>query len=530
MKKKKLMFTTFVIASFMMIPTCASALTKSETIYSNLGYDGKVLQSSVSNHLTFLDEHEEVDDTLLKDILNINGDEKFKVDGNKIIWENKGRDIFYRGTSDTLLPIEIEIEYFLNGKKKKPEKMLGKSGEIKIIYHFINKDKKIVQIANKNEVLYTPFVVSIGTIVEGKENKNFSITNGKVISTGTRNMILGLSSPGLYESTGIESLKSLDDITLTYSTSHFTLQTAYIVASPKFLSSKEITKLEKMDEIFQNMQALDENMEKLVSSTEELSNGTNTLYDGSKSLRYNTGKIKDASSQLKNGTIQLNQGLTTLKNAILQMKIDIEKQLQGKSINEVVATLQNLKAQNKAVSETTLLKTGKSFAELQTIYVQNNLQNYQGQGDTDPLVSIKNAYELISLLHSNNLAIDISLSVFSSFQQVDILLSSIEQLETGAFTLKNGVTTMEDSMAKLYQGSTEIENGMKKLMDGSYSLKNGTKLFQEQGIQPLVRYSETVKKYSNKIEALSNLSKEYNGFASHNSDSTVFVYTISSIQ
>ena len=241
-------------------------------------------------------------------------------------------------------------------------------------------------------------------------------------------------------------------------------------------------------------------------------------------------KIKDASSQLKNGTIQLNQGLTTLKNAILQMKIDIEKQLQGKSINEVVATLQNLKAQNKAVSETTLLKTGKSFAELQTIYVQNNLQNYQGQGDTDPLVSIKNAYELISLLHSNNLAIDISLSVFSSFQQVDILLSSIEQLETGAFTLKTGVTTMEDSMAKLYQGSTEIENGMKKLMDGSYSLKNGTKLFQEQGIQPLVRYSETVKKYSNKIEALSNLSKEYNGFASHNSDSTVFVYTISSIQ
>jgi len=39
------------------------------------------------------------------------------------------------------------------------------------------------------------------------------INNGKVVSTGSRNMVVGLSSPGLYESINYE-IKSLDEITL----------------------------------------------------------------------------------------------------------------------------------------------------------------------------------------------------------------------------------------------------------------------------------------------------------------------------
>ncbi len=530
MKNKKLMFATFVAMGSLFVPTSASALTKSETIYTNLGYDGKIEKSSVTNHLAFLKEHEEVDHTTLKDILNMNGEEKFKMDGEKIIWENQGRDIFYRGTTDALLPIDVEIEYFLNHKKMSPKKMKGKKGKVKIVYHFTNKDKKVVQISGKNEEMYTPFVVSVGTVMEGKDNKDFSITNGKVISTGTRSMIVGLASPGLYESTGINEFHQFDDITLTYSTSSFALSSTYIVATPKLLSESEFTSLGKVDALYQSMQALDENMEKLVSGTQEMSSGTSTLYDGSESLRYHMEKIKDASFQLKNGSVQLNQGLSTLKNAILQMKVGINNQLQGKSIEEVTTTLQNLKAQNNTLLQSTLQKSGKSFSELQTIYIQNNLQNYQAQGESDPLGLVKGAYELCALLSGNNSAIDISLNVLSSFHQIEILLSSIEKLEAGSSTLKDGLVIMEDGTTKLYQGSIDIENGIKKLMDGSNRLNNGAKDFQEQGIKKLVGYSNTIKKYSNKMDALVTLSKEYKGFASQNSDSTLFVYTVSPVK
>jgi len=530
MKNKKRMFMMGVFASCMLIPTSVSALTKSETIYANLNYDGSFLKSSVTNHLAFLEKKEEVDETILKDILNINGDEKFKTDGNKIVWENKGRDIFYRGTTEEEIPIDVEVEYFLNGKRRSPKKMIGKKGEVKIVYHFVNKDRKTVQIGGCREDVYTPFVVSVGTIIEGKNNKDFSITNGKVISTGTRSMIVGLSAPGLYESTGISELEGLDDITLSYSTTHFSMQNTYIVATPKMLSEKEFTVLGKVDDLYQSMQALDSNMQKLVSGATEVSSGATTLYDGGKSLRYNMGAMHEASSRLKNGSITLNEGLTALKNAILQMKGSIQNQLQGKSVDEVIATLQNLKAQNQLVIESTLQKSGKSFVELESIYVQNHLQNYQAQGDNDPLGALKNAYELSLLLTGNNSAIDISLNVLSSFHQIDLLLSSIEQLETGSFTLRAGLTTLEDGSKKLYQGSLDIEEGMKKLMEGSEQLKNGSQAFQEQGIKELVGYSNTVKKYSDKMEALVSLSKEYKGFASSNSDSTLFVYTISSIK
>lgn len=530
MKNRKLIFATFVAVGTFLVPSSVSAITKSETIYSNLEYDGKIEKSSVTNHLSFLKEQEEKDDTVLKDILNINGDEKFKTDGNKIIWENKGRDIFYRGTTDTLLPIDVEIEYFFNGKKRNPKKMVGKSGEVKIVYHFINRDKKVVQIMEQSEEIYTPFVVSVGMVMEGKNNKDFSITNGKVISTGSRSMIVGLASPGLYESTGIAEFECFDDITLTYTTSHFSLANTYIVATPKLLSESEFASLGKIEGIYQNMQALDENMQKLVSGTDEISNGSVSLYDGSKSLRYNIEKIKNASSQLKSGSVQLNYGLTTLKNAILQMKAEIQNKLQGKSISEVTAALQNLKVQNNTILQNTLQKSGKTFNELQTIYVQNNLQNYQIQGESDPLGLVKNAYELCLALSGNNSAIDMSLSFLSSFQQVEILLSSIEQLESFSSTLKEGLDIMEAGTIRLHQGSIEIESGMKKLVDGSNALKEGAKNFQEQGIKQLVNYSKILKKYNNKMDALIDLSKGYSGFASQNSDSTLFVYTVSSIK
>lgn len=529
MKNRKKILT-ILAASAMMIPTSASALTKSEAIYSTLGYDGKIEKSSVTNHLAFLKENEEADETTLKDILNINGKEKFRVDGKKIIWENKGRDIFYRGITEEALPIDVEVTYFLNGKKMNPKKMVGKKGEVTISYHFINKDKKVVRVGGQNEELSTPFVVSVGTIMDGKNNKDFSITNGKVISTGTRNMIIGLASPGFYESTGIEEFKSLDDIMLTYTTHSFSLQNTYIVATPKLLSDDEFSALGKVDEVYQSMQVLDENMNKLVAGTEEVSNGATTLYDGTQTLSSNMKTVVDASSQLKNGSVTLSEGLTTLKRALVGMNTLIESKLEGKSMEEVTLQLQNLKAQNNAVIASTLQKTGKSLEELQTIYVSNNLKDYQAQGDADPLGALKNAYELILLLGGNNSAIDVSLTTLSSMQQFNTLLASVEQLEAGSITLKDGLTKVEAGTSQLYQGSKEVEAGMRKLLDGSNTLKEGTKAFQEQGINKLVGYSNTIKSYSNKIDALVSLSKDYKGFASNNSDSTLFVYTISSLK
>ena len=530
MKKIKKRVAIALAITSMMLPTPVLALTKSEIIYSTLQYDGTFQKTSVTNHLSFLEAKEEVDDTTLKDILNINGKEKFRFDGEKIIWENKGHDIFYRGMSNEMLPIDVSITYYLDEQEMKPKKMLGKKGNVKIVYRFTNKDKKMVQVGEKKELLATPFVVSIGTVLDGKENKDFSITNGKVISTGTRNMIVGLASPGMYENTNLEEVKSLEEVVLSYSTTHFTLANTYIVATPKFLSENEMKGLDKLEALYQNINALEENMQKLVDGTEEISMGTSTLYDGARSISSNMKSIQNASSELKNGSVRLNQGLTTLKSALMQMNANIEAKLQGKSVSEVINTLQLLKSQNNTLIEKTLQNSGKTFEELQTLYVNNDLQHYQIQGVNDPLGAIKNAYELILLLNGNNSAIDVSLSMLTSLQQFDLLLSNIEQLENGSTTLVQGLETLEFGSAKLTQGTLKLENGIETLMEGSNTLKNGTKVFQEQGIHKLTSYTNTIKSYQNKVDALIELSKDYKGFASNNSDTTLFVYTVPSLK
>lgn len=45
--------------------------------------------------------------------------------------------------------------------------------------------------------LYVPFVVTTGTMLPTKTNSNIEVTNGKVISNGSSNIIMAIAAPGL---------------------------------------------------------------------------------------------------------------------------------------------------------------------------------------------------------------------------------------------------------------------------------------------------------------------------------------------
>ena len=79
----------------------------------------------------------------LSDIKNLSGDEKFtKSDDGKIVWENKGKNISYQGTTTEATPINVKVTYYLDGKKISPSDLAGKSGEVKIVYNYSNTAKQ----------------------------------------------------------------------------------------------------------------------------------------------------------------------------------------------------------------------------------------------------------------------------------------------------------------------------------------------------------------------------------------------------
>ena len=215
MKKNKIILPLVALSlTLQMVPV--NALTKDETVYSNLNKDGSNFKTVVVNHLYNSEDEEMQDITKLKDILNINGKEKFTLNNENLSWQNKGNEIFYQGTIEKDLPITTEITYYLNGEKIEESKLKNKKGNIKIEIKFTNTDSHNVYVNGKSQTLYTPFVVTLGTVMQNKNISNLEISNGKILNTGSKNFVVGLSSPGLYESLDLEELKDLDKITISY--------------------------------------------------------------------------------------------------------------------------------------------------------------------------------------------------------------------------------------------------------------------------------------------------------------------------
>ena len=108
-----------------MFPINCLALTKTETIYSNLKDNGEVKSTDISVGLTNLDKGEVIDYTKLDNIKNVNGEEKFSRESEKLTWKSTGKDIYYKGVLNDNLPITVSCRYYLNGEEKSLSEMKG---------------------------------------------------------------------------------------------------------------------------------------------------------------------------------------------------------------------------------------------------------------------------------------------------------------------------------------------------------------------------------------------------------------------
>ena len=142
------------------------ALEKDETVYTKLDNTGKVKNTSAVERLSCTTDEDIKDLSNLEDILNISGDEKYTKEENTLTWKANGNDISYSGTINKELPISVKITYYLDGKEKKLEDILGKKGNVTIKLSYENKDSHYV---NGNR-LYTPFVAVVGTIIDTDNN------------------------------------------------------------------------------------------------------------------------------------------------------------------------------------------------------------------------------------------------------------------------------------------------------------------------------------------------------------------------
>lgn len=550
-------YILFLVLCF--IPLNINAMTKTETVYSTLDYDGSVKKTIINTKLSSIDKGDIVDYSNLDNIKNLNGNEKFSRESSKITWKSTGKDIYYQGILNDNLPINVGVKYYLNNNEVNPNKIVGKSGTIKIEFILDNKDY------NYDYQMYVPYVVDITGNFDNKNNSNYNVTNGKIVSLGEKTICTAIAAPGLYESTKIDQFNGLDKVVLTYDTNKFEKEEFYFVITPKLLSNVDLDLLDNVNSKVGSISTLNNGVKQLVDGSSELykgsidfNEGLNKLNDGIKSALDGSYEITNGLSQVREGTNSFSS-LTTLVDKLyetynnnLTLLQGIESGLTEQQLRDGIesATTEKTKLENTLIQVNagiSQLEQGESLGmltedqinQLNTLRYQKGqleegIQKYeQGIADAQnnlailPAAKYKilGANEVISQVLCGILGVnDMS---YVTDETVSLFKENIYKLVGGVNSLYEGSNRLNNGLQELYKGSNQLVDGSKKIENGTKSLNEGLNKLNDEGISKLNELANKVNSYSNKVKGLTKLSKNYSGFASNNSDNTIFIYKLS---
>jgi len=522
-KTKLASISLLTILTLSILPQNIYAMSKEETVYSKLNYDGTVKSIEINEHLINDTKSATLEDyTELDNILNINSDNKFTRTENTLLWEAEKKDIFYKGTTTKKLPISVNITYALDGEEKDLDEIIGKSGKVSIRLNYTNTDKHIVN----GFSLYTPFTVMVGTTL--KENvSNISISNGKIMSNGTKNILLGVAMPGLYQSLGLENLKDYDTVTISFETDCFELPSIYSVITPKLISSDDLNSLNKLNKIYDDV--------------DTLKAGINTIEDGSKALKNGSSTLKNTLGKSIAG-LENNRNDSLDTNELETIKKQVSMIVDSTFTDEYISTIQTNTW--KQVQEN-MNPNDPKVTEIVTSSVTSAIQNYLiDKNELTDYINCKNGQEkmqkgipmtteeqmscaviasdtTLPLIekYSKNASIDtasktsmyvaenVSKSVSKTLSKTVANEVALELTTTLVPTITNEVKSASISSLKtLYDGIDTLDAGIIELNDGI------TK-FNKEGITKISNLvTNDIKPTVTKLESVIELGENYQSF------------------
>lgn len=402
----------------------AAVPEKDQTVYVNADEKGNTDNIIVSNWLKNSSQDASLtDNTALKDIQNVKGDETFTQNSDgTITWAADGNDIYYQGTTDAKLPVSVKLTYYLNGKEISPAELAGKSGKVKIRIDYENHSRQTIDVNGKQQTIHTPFLMVTGMILPTDSFSNVEVTNGKVISEGKNQIVMGVGLPGLADSLQISDIKGFEDteipdyVEITADADNFSLAMTATIATTGTLSELGLDDIDSLDELKDSIDELTDASALLVDGSAELQEGIQTLDDSAATFADGLNSADDGAGQLKSG-------------------IDIMNSKKGDLLDGVDALVSGMKA----------LKTGSSELE-------SGVNGYTAGA---------------SQLNAGIEQVD---------QGVGQLKDGIDELNSKKEALSGGVAELAEGGQQLQTGADTLKQGLQKYTDGTAALQAGIQL------------------------------------------------------
>lgn len=466
----------------------AQKISKDESVYVNADESGATTKITVSNWLKNAGINGTInDESDLKDIQNVKGDETFTQNGDDVQWSAGSNDIYYQGTTDKELPVGVEIKYELDGKEIAAKDLLGQSGKLKITVSYTNKSKSTQTINGEKQEMYTPFVMATGIILPDDKFSNVEVDDGKIINEGSNNIVVGFGMPGMAESLDLDedaADKLPEGFTVTADVTDFSIGNTITFASPSILSDLELDDIDDLDD-------LENKLEKLVDSSED-------LVDGSKKLSDKMGELEDKFDDYQDGEKSLNKGIKDLVNGGATLKKGVKDYTDG------VDTL--AKGTQKYVNGAKQITDGnqklyEAVKDMPSSYKEfsDGLQAYTKGVDTladaktskqltdgadavtagigtlnENLGKLESSYDNYKLLADGLKAQAAQISDPTQKATILAYVQKLEQLYQGQKASVGALVSATNKESTLKSGASQVAAGIKKVMTGAQTLSGNS--------------------------------------------------------
>lgn len=494
MKKKKVIVTLllFVFLTSFMPTVDAIDLAKEENVYGILNSDGSVKNVYVVNSYNNNNDTSVCDFGDYEMVLNLTSTNKLVNKEGKTCFDMKKGKFYYEGRMQKKeLPWNINVTYFLNDKKIKGEKVIGRDGNLKIVLD-ITKNNKVS--AN----FFNDYLLQISMSLNTKKATNIK-AEGAILANVSDNKQIQYTVLAGNEK----------HIEITATVKDFEMDGISINAVPMILDvnlpgANSLTN--DLIVLKDSIKMIDNGALTLSSGTNALNNGVDTLKDGALEIKKGMNQLKSNSNALVNGSKQVKDALALIDGG-LSAYDDIINSFDD--INELLRFIEDLNTYVGNVDE-----VKKAFGQIKVLYdqlkqnedqIRELIETLKESGKLEPEVietldkildlysknedkinsiidEVSNVEEIVLKLNSS---ID---KIIESLDKVKLLKEGISQLRyaydklddginmytDGFDTIYDGYQTLLDGVNSLSVGTNELNNGSKKLSSGTSKLNNQT--------------------------------------------------------
>ena len=507
-KNKKIMAAllagTMIVTS--VTPAMAEAVpsSKEEVVYVNLTSGGSVKEMYAVNifddkNITDYGDYLSVELLNTTDNINQNGDE--------ITFSSSADRVYYKGKmKSTIMPWNISIKYYVDGKEYAPEEAAGKSGKMEIYFK-----------VSKNEAydgsFYDAYALQASFILDTEIAKNITAADATLANVGNKKQLTYTILPG----EGIDTVITAD-------VTDFEMDAVSINGIPLNMNIqvKDEELMNKVDELLGGIEDIDNGADELNSGVNRLSDatrddlqpGVNQLNDGMKDLNDGVLKIQDGLDELNSKSYELTSGSAQVLSALNTINSQLNSQEQKDSISQLVSGSAGIKdGITNLTGKLGELQAGVSYAKFMDALAAKGLSDeaisqlelsntqvaglLQKTGQSEAAVAVSSNNNVIDgiLAGINQYLTTVNTNITALYQgaqslnteyakldagirslavSVQQLADGVNQLVSEYGKLDKGVNEYTEGVAKVIAGYSQIVTGTSDLLSGSGELRDGT--------------------------------------------------------